>query len=134
MLLPRGKTLDSRGYMEHYYIYANGGLHRDADAEERSQTRNLAATRDFKPTSPRRDRPAVCHRQLLRSQRCGPGQVRDAAPRAERGPFGDRRRDGFRFLASLVLPGTVRLRGRNAIVYLVIMPRPTTAPNASHQR
>src|SRR5215468_11777364 len=107
MPLPRQKTLDSIGYMEHYYIYASGGLYRDADAEERPQTRNLAGTRDFKPTSPRRDRPAVCHRQLLRSQRCGPGQVRDAAPRAERGAFGDRRRDGFRFLAALVLPGTV---------------------------
>src|SRR6516225_7788333 len=102
MPLPHRKTLDSMGYMEHYYIYANGGLHRDADAEERSQTRNLAGTRDFKPTSPRRDRPAVCHRQLLRSQRSGPDQVRDAAPRAERGPFGDRRRDGFWLLAALV--------------------------------
>src|SRR5712692_6379139 len=81
---------------------------RVADAGERSQTRSLAGTRDFKPATPRSDRPAICHQQLLRSQRPGPGQVRDAAPRAERGPLGDRRRDSFRFLAALVLSSTVR--------------------------
>src|ERR1051326_4415305 len=84
---------------------------RVADARERSQTRSLAGTRDFKPTAPRRDRPAVCHRQLLRSQRSCPGQVRDAAPRAERGPLGDGRRNSFRFLTAIVLPSAVCLRG-----------------------
>src|SRR5215471_14042757 len=83
---------------------------RDNDAGERSQTRSLAGTRDVKPATPRRDRPAVCHRQLLRSQRSRPGQIRDAAPRAERGPISDGRRDGLRLLAALVLSGAVCLR------------------------
>jgi len=82
-----------------------------ADAGERPQTRSLAGTRNFKPTAPRSHRPAVRHRQLLRSQRSRPGQVRDAAPRAQRGPLGDRRRDGFRLLSTLVLSSAGCLSG-----------------------
>src|SRR5215471_13291702 len=74
----------------------------------------FAGTRDVEPATSQRDRRAVCHRQLLRSQRCRPGQIRDAAPRAERGPFGERRRDGFRLLPALVLSGAVCLRGGRA--------------------
>src|SRR5713226_4991901 len=78
-----------------------------ADAGKRFQTRSLAGTRNFKPTAPRGHRPAVCQGQLFRSQRSRPGQVRDAAPCAEREPFGDWRRDGFRLLPALVLSSAV---------------------------
>ena|SRR5437870_1729542 len=67
------------------------------DAGKRFQTGSLAGARNFKSAAPRSHRPAVCHRQLFRSQGSRPGQVRDASPRAERGPFGDGCRDGFRF-------------------------------------
>src|ERR1700720_511110 len=80
-------------------------------AGERSQTRSIAATRNFKPTTSRCHRSTVCQRQLLRSQRSRPGQVRDAAPRAERGSLGDWRRDGFRLLPALVLSSAGSLRG-----------------------
>src|SRR6266849_4376686 len=71
-----------------------------------------ANTRDYSESaSPRRDRRAVCQRQLFRSQRSRPGQVRDAAPGAERGSLGDWRRDGFRLLPALVLSSAGSLRG-----------------------
>src|ERR1700730_11589689 len=103
---------------------------RVADAGERSQTRSLAGTRDFKPTAPRSHRSPVHHRQLLRSQRSCPGQVRDAAPRAERGPLGDRRCDGFRFLAPIVLSSPVRFRGSWARRPGASQARPQAGPQA----
>src|SRR5215831_694613 len=51
-------------------------------ARKRCQARHPAATRNSKSAASRRHRSAVCPGQLLRSQRSGPGQVRDAAPRA----------------------------------------------------
>src|SRR5579864_7304002 len=81
------------------------------DAGKRFQTRILAGTRNFKPPAPRSYRSAVCQGQLFRSQRSRPGQVRDAAPRAERGPLGDWHRDGFRLFPALVLSSAGSLRG-----------------------
>src|SRR5712692_558684 len=81
------------------------------DARKRCQARHPAATRNSKSAASRRHRSAVCPGQLLRSQGSGPGQVRDAAPRAEPGSFGDWRCDGFRLLPALVLSSAGSLRG-----------------------
>jgi hypothetical protein len=85
-----------------------------ADAGEGFQTRTLAGTRNFKPAAPRGHRPTVCQGHLFRSQRSRPGKVRDASPRAERGPFDHWRGDRFRFLAALVLSSAVCFRGGRA--------------------
>ena len=106
---------------------------RITDAGERSQTRSLAGTRSFKPAAPRSDRPIVCHRRLLRSQRSGPSQVRDAAPRAERGPLGDRCRGGFWFLATLVLSSSVSLRAEWACWIGSAQARPQAGPQADRR-
>src|ERR1700737_3512766 len=109
--LLRKKVLDN-AFVWSIIIFTHAAARdRVTDAGERFQTRSLAGTRNFKPTAPRSDRPTVCHRPLLRSQRSRPSQVRDAAPRAERRPLGDRCRDGFRLFATLVLSSSVRLRG-----------------------
>src|SRR5450432_1430980 len=81
------------------------------DAGKRFQTRSLAGTRNSKSAAPRSHRPAVCQGHLFRSQRSRPGQVRNASPRADRGPFGDWRRNGVRLLPALVLSSAVGLRG-----------------------
>src|SRR5215472_158016 len=83
-------------------------------ARKRCQARHPAATRNSKSAASRRHRSAVCQRQLLRSQGSGPGQVRDAAPRAERGSSGNWRRDGLRLLAALVLSSAGSLPGGRA--------------------
>jgi hypothetical protein len=85
-----------------------------ADAGEGFQTRTLAGTGNFKPAAPRGHRPTVCQGHLFRSQRSRPGKVRDASPRAERGPFDHWRGDRFRFLAALVLSSAVCFRGGRA--------------------
>jgi hypothetical protein len=81
-----------------------------ADAGKRFQTRRLAGTRNFESTARRSHRSAVCQGQLFRSQGSCPGQIRDAAPRAERGTFSDGRRHDFRLLPALVLPSAIRFR------------------------
>jgi hypothetical protein len=109
--LLRNKVLDN-AFVWSIIIFTYAPVRgRVTDAGERSQTRSLAGTRNSKPTAPRSDRPTVCHRRLLRSQRSRSSQVRDAAPRAERGPLGDRCRDGFRLFATLVLSSSVSPRG-----------------------
>jgi hypothetical protein len=81
------------------------------DARKRCQTRHSPATRNSKSAASRGHRSPVCPGQFLRSQRSGPGQVRDAAARAEREPFGNWRSDGFRFLPALLLSSAGSLPG-----------------------
>jgi hypothetical protein len=107
----RKKTLDNTPKCIIIIFTVGAARARVAHAGERSQTRGSATTRDSESASPRRDRRAVCQRQLFRSQRSRPGQVRDAAPGAERGSLGDWRRDGFRLLPALVLSSAGCLRG-----------------------
>jgi hypothetical protein len=76
----RKKTLDNTPKWIITIFTVGAARARVAHAGERSQTRGSATTRDSESASPRRDRRAVCQRQLFRSQRSRPGQVRDAAP------------------------------------------------------
>jgi hypothetical protein len=131
--LLRKKVLDNAlvwGIIIFTYAVARN---RVTDAGERSQTRSLAGTRNFKPTARRSDRSIVCHRRLLRSQRSGPSQVRDAAPRAERGPLGDRCRDGFWLLATLVLSSSFSLRAGWACWIGSAQTRPQAGPQADRR-
>src|SRR6266849_11194671 len=105
-----------------------------SDAGKRFQTRSFAGTRNFKPTAPRSHRPAVCRRQLFRFQRSRPGQVRDVAPRAERRPFRDWRRDGFRILPALVLSSAIGLRGEWAWRPGAPQTRPQAGAQADRRR
>ena len=82
-----------------------------ADAGERSQTRSLAGTRNFKPPAPRRDRPIICRRRFLRSQRIVQVKYEMLRRVQSEGHSGDGCRDGFRLLATLVLSSSVGLRG-----------------------
>ena len=79
------------------------------DAGKGFQTRSLAGAGNFESAAPRSHRPAIRYQQLFRSQGSRPGQIRDAPPGAERGPFGDGRRDGFRLLPALLLSSAVGL-------------------------
>src|SRR6516225_7444376 len=88
--VPRKKTLDNESELIIIILTYVVARNRVTHAGERSQTRSLAGTRNLKPTAPRSDRPTVCHRPLLRSQRSRSSQVRNAAPRTDRGSLGDR--------------------------------------------
>ena len=131
--LPRKKTLDNASeWIIIIFTYAVA-QNRVTHAGERSQTRSLAETRNLKPTAPRSDRPTVCHRPLLRSQRSRSSQVRNAAPRTDRGSLGDRCRNGFRLLATLVLSSPVSLRGGWACRLGSAQTRPQAGPQADRR-
>jgi len=108
------KMLDSIWELNIIVFTRTAAHSRVPHARKRCQARHPAATRNSKSAASRRHRSPVCQRQLLRSQGSGPGQVRDAAPRAERGSFGNWRRDGLRLLAALVLSSAGSLPGGRA--------------------
>src|SRR3954454_19325547 len=103
----RRMALDSTWIYGIIIFTYSAAKNRITNAQERPQTRSLARRRIFESAAPGRNRSALCQRQLLRSQGSGSSQVRDAASRAERGPLGHSRRDGFRLLAPLVLSSFV---------------------------
>src|SRR5689334_23341877 len=79
-----------------------GGTH---EPDSRYQTRGPApAGRLLHPPS-RGHRCPLSHARILRSLRPGPGQVRDAPPRRDRGVRRHHRRGGVWLLAGRVLPG-----------------------------
>src|SRR6266852_3181554 len=111
----RKKILDNVWELNIIIFTYIAGCFRVPHARKRCQARHPAATRNSKSAASRRYRSPVYQRHLLRSQGSGPGQIRDATPRAERGPFGDGRRDGFRLFPALVLSSAGSLRGGWAV-------------------
>ena len=103
------------------------------NAPKTSQTRSLARSRIAKSPASGRDRPAVCQRQLFRSQGSCPSQVRDAAPSAERGPVGNRCRHGFRLFATVVLSSFVGARTGRACCIGSAQTRPQTSSQADQR-
>src|SRR5881296_181068 len=79
---------------------------------QRPQTGNPTPIWSAQPTPKGRDRRAIQSRRVLRCAGCGSGQVRDAASCRERRPPDHRSGLGVWLLASIVLSGPARLRGR----------------------
>ena len=71
---------------------------RGAHGRQGCQTRNASTTGDFEPSSEACPRRAISSGRFFRSARSDPGQVRDAAPSADRRPVCDGRIGELRFL------------------------------------
>src|SRR6516225_1510335 len=91
--IPRNKELDTLRMYGIIIFTQRLTVSRGVNVRQGSQTGCPAAARNVKPTFPRSYRPPVCQEQLLRCPRSRPGQVRDAAPGAERESLGERRGD-----------------------------------------
>ena len=110
----RNKTLDNTSLMSIIIFTVDAAGADIQDGRERSQTRSSPATRHSQSATPCSHRSAVCQRRLLRCQGSRPGQVRDASPGAERGPFCDWCRGCLRLLPTVLLSSAGGLRGGRA--------------------
>lgn len=77
---------------------------------QRCQVRGAATTGDAEPTGQKCPGRTISSGRLFRSPRPGPGQVRDAAPSADRRPVGYGRIGELRFFATIFLSSVIRLR------------------------
>jgi len=91
-------------------IFTERTIGSGADEGKRSQTRSPAAAGGSQPAASPGHRRTVRQEQLFRSQRSGPGQVRDATPGAGRRPVDYRRCGRFWFFATILLSGPVGIR------------------------
>ena len=83
-----------------------------AHGRQECQTRNASTTGDFEPSSEACPRRAISSGRFFRSARSDPGQVRDAAPSADRRPVCDGRIGELRFFTAIFLPSVIGLRAR----------------------
>src|ERR1700683_919674 len=108
----RQKQLDSDSN-ESIIIFTDLGESFEAThGRQRCQVRGAATTGDAEPAPEGGPRRAVSSGRVFRSPRSGPGQVRDAAPSADRRPVCDRCIGKLRFFAPIFLSSVIGLRAR----------------------
>ena len=126
----RKKKLDNPLMMSIMIFTVFPVLRRGAEARQRAQDRDAAATGNFASALAQCHRRTVPQGQFLRPERPRAGQVRDASPRRARGPVGDRRCDIVRLLSALVLSSPGGLRTSRTRRPRAPQARPETGPQA----